>query len=86
MRIVIAGGSGMLGRRLISAWLAAGDEVTVLTRDPGRTARRLLPGAIARRWDPPNVDDDLVAALTGADAVINLAGVSIGGRPWTPGR
>jgi len=31
-------------------------------------------------------DDDLVAALRGADAVVNLAGVAIGGRPWTPER
>ncbi len=86
MRIVIAGGSGFLGRRLTAAWLAAGHEVTVLTRNPGRAQQSLQAGAVARRWNPPNVDDDLVASLGGVDAVVNLAGVSIGGRPWTPGR
>jgi uncharacterized protein (TIGR01777 family) len=86
MRIVIAGGSGFMGRRLTASWLAAGDEVTVLTRDPSRTDGTLPAGATIRPWDPPTVDDDLVAAIRGADAVVNLAGVPIGGRPWTPGR
>jgi uncharacterized protein (TIGR01777 family) len=86
MRIVVAGGSGMLGRRLTARWIAAGDEVTVLTRNPTRTGRSLAEGATARRWNPPIVDGDLVDALRGADAVVNFAGVSIGGRPWTPGR
>jgi uncharacterized protein len=86
MRIVVAGGSGMLGRRLTANWLESGDEVTVLTRNPTRTARTLPQGATARHWNPPIVDSELVEALRGADAVVNLAGVSIGGRPWTPGR
>lgn len=86
MRIVVAGGSGFLGRRLTSRWLETGDEVTVLTRDPDRTAARVPSGASVRQWSPPGVDDDLVAALRGADAVVNLAGVSIGGPPWTPAR
>jgi uncharacterized protein (TIGR01777 family) len=86
MRIVVAGGSGMLGRRLMVTWLESGDEVTVLTRNPERTSGTLPPGVTARRWNPPIVDGELVEALRGADAVVNLAGVSIGGRPWTPGR
>jgi len=85
MRIVIAGGSGFLGCRLTAAWLEAGDEVTVLTRNPARTAKSLHAGATVGRWNPPSVDDDLVATLRGADAVVNLAGAPIGGRPWTPG-
>ncbi len=85
MRIVIAGGSGFLGRRLTTAWIAAGDDITVLTRDPARTTRKLQAGPMIRRWNPPAVDDALEAALRGADAVVNLAGVPIGGRPWTPG-
>lgn len=86
MRIVIAGGSGFLGHRLTTAWLEAGDDVTVLTRDLRRTAGTLPVAVTVGRWDPPTVDDDLVEALRGADAVVNLAGVPIGGRPWTRGR
>jgi uncharacterized protein len=84
MRVVIGGGSGFLGRRLMASLLDAGDEVTVLTRSPER--RGLDPRVVVRRWNPPTVDDELEAALRGADAVVNLAGASIGGRPWTPGR
>lgn len=86
MRIVVAGGSGMLGRRLAAKWLESGDQITVLTRNPTRIAGTLPPGVTARRWNPPVVDEDIVEALRGADAVVNLAGVSIGGRPWTPSR
>jgi uncharacterized protein (TIGR01777 family) len=83
MRIVIAGGSGFLGRRLTATWLDAGHEVTILTRTMPSTQPA---GPALRKWSPPRVDDDLVAALRGADAVVDLAGVPIGGRPWTPGR
>jgi uncharacterized protein (TIGR01777 family) len=86
MRIVVAGGSGMLGRRLTAKWLESGDDITILTRNPARLTGKLPPGATARRWNPPVVDGELVESLRGADAVVNLAGVSIGGRPWTPGR
>ena len=88
MRIVIAGGSGFLGRRLAAAWVAAGDEVTVLSRRPSGASGQQTAGTgtSLARWDPPRVDDELVASLSGADAVVNLAGVPIGGRPWTPGR
>jgi uncharacterized protein (TIGR01777 family) len=85
MRIVIAGGSGFLGRRLTAAWLDAGHEVTVLTRKPDRTAATVPSTVSVRPWNPPTIDDDLVETLRGADAVVNLAGAPIGGRPWTPG-
>jgi uncharacterized protein (TIGR01777 family) len=85
MRIVIAGGSGFLGRRLATHWLDAGVEVWVLSRAPERARQRLPKTVTIRAWQPPDVDDGLVAALRGADAVVNLAGTPIGGRPWTPG-
>ncbi len=86
MQIVIAGGSGFLGRRLSAVWLEQGHQVTVLSRKKASAAGLPTTRPIVRRWAPPNVDDDLVAVLRGVDAVVNLAGVSIGGRPWTPGR
>jgi uncharacterized protein (TIGR01777 family) len=85
MRIVVAGGSGFLGRRLTAAWIAAGDDVTVLTRSPARATVKLPASVTVRPWNPPTIDDELTGALRGADAVVNLAGVPIGGRPWTPG-
>jgi uncharacterized protein (TIGR01777 family) len=86
MRIVIAGGSGFLGRRLAAAWIQSGEEVTILSRSVRRPDSAIPATAETRRWSPPAVDDELIAALRGADAVVNLAGDPIGGRPWTPGR
>lgn len=85
MRVVIAGGSGMIGRHLASALLADGWAVDVLTRDVERAARRLPAGARAVGWTPAE-PTGLETVLDGADGVINLAGVSLGPRPWTPGR
>ena len=84
MRVVIGGGSGMIGRHLARALLADGWEVDILTRDPGRTAGRLPAGARSVAWSPGGAG--LESTLDGAHGVINLAGVSLGPRPWTPGR
>jgi uncharacterized protein (TIGR01777 family) len=86
LRIVIAGGSGFLGRRLATAWLQAGEQVTVLSRNPPRASKKVPAGVAVRGWSPPTVDDGLIEGLRGADAIVNLAGVAIGGRPWTPAR
>lgn len=42
MRVVVAGATGCVGRRLVPALLAAGHEVLVLTRDPSGPAARAL--------------------------------------------
>ncbi len=80
-RVVVAGGTGFIGRHLVPALHAAGHEVVVLSRrDHADTdqARYL-------RWDP-NGSGDWRHALAGADAVINLCGASIGAGRWTDSR
>ncbi len=75
MRIVIAGSSGFLGGHLMPSLRANGhDIVRLVRRTPGR------PDEI--RWNPADTELD-PAALAGADAVINLAGVNIADRRWT---
>lgn len=39
MKVVVAGGTGFIGRHVTRALLDAGHEVTVMTRDPGSVAR-----------------------------------------------
>ncbi len=77
-RVVVAGGTGMVGRPLVRALLDLGVDVTVLTRNPGRGG--LPAGATTRAWE------DLAAALDGADAVINLAGEGIADKRWSTAR
>lgn len=85
MKVVIAGGSGFIGRRLARSLVADGHAVSILTRSPERRSGRVPPGAVAVGWSM-RADDALVAALDGADAVINVAGEAIGPRPWILGR
>ncbi len=84
MKVVIAGGSGLIGTALCRALSAAGDEVVILTRSTSGPASSAL-GVRAVQWDPPS-RGDWAAEITGAGAVINLAGASIGHWPWTSRR
>lgn len=77
-RVVVAGGSGLVGRALTRALLAAGCSVQILSRHPERAS--LPPGAQARDWN------DLPSTLEGADAIINLAGEGIAEGRWSPSR
>ena len=84
MKVVLAGGSGLIGRALCDELIAAGHEPVVLTRDPRRSSR-LPAGVRAVAWDPPEAGD-WAAELGDTGAVINLAGESIGRWPWTSRR
>jgi hypothetical protein len=77
-RIVVAGGSGLVGRRLLVALLAQGHSVQILTRTP--TTAQLPKGALACSWE------HLPTTLEEADALVNLAGEGIADRRWTPAR
>lgn len=68
-RALVAGGSGFIGRALVTALTARGDRVTVLTRGESRSEEN---GVARQHWDPSSHAN---AAFDGAyDVVINLAG------------
>ncbi|MFN8012562.1 MAG: TIGR01777 family oxidoreductase [Holophagaceae bacterium] len=77
-RVVLAGGNGLLGRRLAEALRGEGTRVQVLSRDPARA--RVPEGVDVVPWT------GLGPLLDGADAVVNLAGEGIADRRWTPVR
>lgn len=84
MRIVIAGGTGLIGRAFTRAFAADGHEVVILTRSASRPASgetRYInwtpDGTAAGAW---------VNTLDGAGAVINLTGAGMADRRWTPAR
>lgn len=82
MKIVVAGGSGFLGRALVGALAADGHEIVVLSRSAG-TSGGAAHAAVA--WTPDGSVGPWARALDGARAVVNLAGESIGKR-WTAAR
>jgi uncharacterized protein (TIGR01777 family) len=79
MKVLISGGSGLVGTALTQALRAEGHTVAHLVR-PGGDAS---PGDV--RWDPASSFVNL-DAMTGTDAVVNLNGASIGGGRWSPPR
>ncbi len=81
MRVCVVGATGLIGGRLAAALLARGDDVVAVSR---RGASGVA-GAEDVRWDPAEGPPP-AAATEGADAVVNLAGVPIGGRRWTADR
>ena len=77
-RIIIAGGSGFLGRLLAKALADRGDEVVILTRRPGAD----YAPARAVYWDGRTLGP-WAAELEEADAVVNMAGKNVSCR-YTP--
>ncbi|HEY1013965.1 MAG TPA: TIGR01777 family oxidoreductase [Herpetosiphonaceae bacterium] len=75
--VAVTGATGTLGRPLIDALLARGDQVIALVRDPGHA--RLPAGVELRSWRAGHAQ----APLAGADAVINLAGAPVAADRWT---
>jgi uncharacterized protein (TIGR01777 family) len=81
MKIFVTGGTGFVGRNLISRLIGEGHAVTVLSRSkkaPGR-----LPEETSIVFGDPTEAGPWQASLKGQDCIINLAGTSIFSR-WTP--
>jgi uncharacterized protein len=81
-RVVVTGATGMIGRALVGALVARGDEVVALSRDPQRARQALGDGVEPQAWPNPMAEPPPEAALAGADAVIHLIGEPIAQR-WT---
>jgi uncharacterized protein (TIGR01777 family) len=81
-RVLICGGSGLIGGALIRHLARAGCDVAVLVRRPPRP--RPEPGVVEIEWHPeasvPVADP---ALLEGCAAAVNLAGAGIGSHLWT---
>ena len=83
MRVLITGGSGLIGRAL-AANLAPDSEVVILSRRPERITG-LPAGVRAERWDGRSIKGWRSLA-DGANAIVNLAGENISSGRWTKER
>lgn len=73
--VLVAGSSGLIGTALVGALCARGDRVIRLVRRPA-------VGAGEVSWDPAAGVLD-ASALSGVQAVVNLAGAGVGDHRWT---
>lgn len=85
MRVFVTGGTGLVGRRLVRLLAERGDEVTCLTRDTAAAAARLPAGVHACEGDPA-LGGAWQERAREAEAVVNLAGESVGDGLWTRGK
>ena len=72
MKVFVAGGTGVVGRRLVPLLVGAGATVSAVARSEAKAAQLKKQGATPVRvdlFDPAAVD----AAVAGHDAVINVA-------------
>ncbi|MDT8305228.1 MAG: TIGR01777 family oxidoreductase [Anaerolineae bacterium] len=84
MRVIITGGSGLIGRALTGNLAADGYEVIVLSRSPGRVSD--LPQNVrAAGWDSRSADGWAELA-DGATAIVNLASENLAGDHFLPDR
>jgi uncharacterized protein (TIGR01777 family) len=84
MKVLISGGSGFIGSHLVASLVKDGHDVVVLSRRP--ETKTLPSGVRYVTWDARSASGDWVKELSGAQAVVNLAGASIGTWPWTKRR
>ena len=76
--VLVTGGTGFVGTRLVGALAAAGHEVTVLTRKRGTAAALGEAGPVRIVTTLDAIPDNLRI-----DAIVNLAGEPISDTPWT---
>jgi hypothetical protein len=83
-RVLITGGTGLIGRALSASLAGDGYEVVVLSRNPVGAAG--LPSRVrVERWDARTAEG-WGGLVDGAHAVVNLAGEAIAAGRWTTER
>lgn len=89
MKIALTGATGFVGSRLVQQLTLQGHQTVIFTRDAVKT-RQVFP-----EIDYPNLQiipydstrsGSWQNALSGCDAVINLAGTPLAEKRWTPSR
>jgi uncharacterized protein (TIGR01777 family) len=81
MRVLVTGGTGLIGRRIVRCLLTRGDEVVLLTRRAASAVDRVDTGCEIVEGDPMK-PGPWMDALDACDAVVNLVGENIFARRW----
>jgi uncharacterized protein (TIGR01777 family) len=84
MKVIITGGTGLVGRGLSSLLVSKDYEVIVLSRSPKRAAG--LPAGVRVEWWDARSADGWGQLVEGAAAIVNLAGVNLAGTGFFPSR
>ena len=89
MKIVVTGATGFVGEKLVERLHALGDRIVVLARNSQKATRQFpqdtFPNVEVIGYTPFELGD-WAKAISGSDAVINLAGEPLAGVRWTEKR
>jgi uncharacterized protein len=85
MKIIITGGTGLIGRSLAASLAGVGVEVILLSRNPTRGLSGLPAGVSIHGWDG-HTARGWEALVNDAEVIVNLAGENIGAGRWTEAR
>ncbi len=82
MRIIIPGGSGLIGTHLSEYFVQKGHEVIILSRNPKKTLKKTPKGTVVEQWDGKH-GTSWAHLITKDTAIINLTGENIASGRWT---
>ncbi|MBS3787197.1 TIGR01777 family oxidoreductase [Candidatus Bipolaricaulota bacterium] len=88
MRVIVTGGTGLIGKELVKELSANGHEVVVLSRSP--ESKRVPCDAKLVKWDAESAEG-WQKWVEESEAIVNLAGENIAGKGlipdrWTPSK
>lgn len=89
VRVVVTGGTGFVGKALVTSLAERGDEVVVLSRggrDRASESGRTRPGSVTVATWTPSATGEWTRRIDGADAVVHLAGAGLFDERWTEAR
>ena len=84
MRVLLTGGTGLIGREIGKRLVQRGDDLVCLVRDVAAARRRLPFPAVCHGWDHARAVP--AAALQGVQAVVHLAGEPVAEGRWSDAR
>ncbi len=82
MKIIVAGGSGFVGKALLAKLMGQGHSIVVLSRSQQRSLDNHANLQVVI-WDA-KTQGPWSKEIDGADAIINLTGESVASKRWTP--
>ncbi|MCB0379355.1 MAG: NAD-dependent epimerase/dehydratase family protein, partial [Bdellovibrionales bacterium] len=82
MKILISGGTGLVGTELGKCLVAKGHQLVVVSRNPEQSLLSTPFPHQALDWS--DLDAHAEVLFPSLDAVINLAGAGIADRAWSP--
>lgn len=82
MKIILTGGTGFIGKRLVETLVAAQHDIILFTQNPESIDMSVYPSVQLRAWDG-KTPGAWAEEMERADAVLNFAGEPIAAKRWT---